>query len=272
MKATFFLHRLFTFIIVFVLFTGCAKQVAKIAEKESVTDRNSVFAELTFNQEEAQVNTALLTQQGLKSTTGSECLISTFDLLATPKKLTLDYGATNCPGADGKNRRGKVFVTFTGAMMDSLTVVSLTFENFYVNDNQVSGTRTITTKGKNNSGNLNQDIATNGTIVMANNGGTIIYLSSQNREWTAGGSTIRTTDDVYSFTGSANGTTTTGKDFTTKITTPLVWKMNCTNFVSGVFELKPTGDPKRVIDFGSGDCDNTATVTVLGFSVQITLP
>lgn len=257
------------------LYTGCAKEVAKIAEKESVTDRNSIFAELTYNQEEAQVTSVLATQQAIKSTvanleTSSECLTLTYDFLVSPMKLTLDYGTTNCPSNDGKNRRGKVLVTFTGNMMDSLTVVSLTFDNYFVNDNQVTGTRTTTTKGHNAAGNLNQDISTNGTIVMADNGGTITYQSNHNREWTEGESTIATTDDIYSFTGSASGTTTTGKDFTTTITTPLVWKMSCTNFVSGVLELKPDGDPKRVIDFGAGDCDNKATITVLGISFQIT--
>ena len=256
------------------LYTGCAKEVAKIAEKESVTDRNSIFAEMTYNQEDAQVTAVLLTQ-GFKSTasgsaSGSECLTATYDLLVSPMKLTLDYGTSNCPCTDGKNRRGKVFVTFNGNMMDSLTVVSLAFDNYFVNDNQVTGTRTTTTKGHNGAGNLNQDVSTNGSIIMANNAGTITYVSNQNREWTEGESTAATTDDVYSFTGSANGTTTTGKDFTTTITTPLVWKMSCTNFVSGVIELKPSGDPKRVIDFGAGDCDNKATVTVLGISFQIT--
>lgn len=275
MKTTINLFSLLIIALSAVLYSGCAKEVAKIAEKESVADRNSIFAEMTFNQEEAQVTAAMITQ-GFKSTdsgsaSGSECLITTYDLLASPMKLTLDYGTTNCPCTDGKNRRGKVLVTFNGNIMDSLTVVSLTFDNYFVNDNQVTGTRTTTTKGHNAAGHLNQDVSTNGSIIMSNNVGTISYLSNQNREWTEGENTLVTTDDVYSFTGSSSGTTTTGKDFTTTVTTPLVWKMSCTNFVSGVIELKPAGDPKRVIDFGAGECDNKATVTVLGFSFQITM-
>lgn len=275
MKTKNFSHSLFVIILSVFLFSGCAKEAAKIAQKETITDRNSIFAEMTFNQEEAQVDAVLLTQQGSKSTNfkayGSTCLTVTYDLLANPMKVTLDYGTANCPCTDGKNRRGKIFVTFNGSVMDSLTVVSLVFDNYFVNENQVTGTRTTTTKGHNGAGHLNQDISTNGTIVMANSVGTISYISNQNREWTEGGNTLPTTDDVYSFSGSASGTTTSGKSFTTTITSPLVWKMSCTNFVSGVIELKPSGDPKRIIDFGSGDCDNNATVTVLGISFQISL-
>jgi len=276
MKTTKNLLLFLVFALSAVLYSGCAKEVAKIAEKESITDRNSIFAEQTFTQEEGQADAVLLTQQGKKSTDaglmiGSTCLTVTYDLLATPMKATLDYGTTNCQCTDGKNRRGKIFVTFNGSMMDSLTQVSLTFDNYFVNENQITGTRSTTTKGHNAAGHLNQDIATNGSIIMANNVGTITYISNHNREWTEGGSTLQTGDDVYSFTGSASGTTTTAKAFTTTITNPLVWKMSCTNFVSGVIELKPAGDPKRVIDFGSGDCDASATITVLGFSFQINL-
>jgi hypothetical protein len=141
-----------------------------------------------------------------------------------------------------------------------------------VDDNQVIGTRTITNKGHNAAGHQNFDIVTNGSRVLANNGGTITYQSNHNREWTEGENTLPVGDDVYSFSGSASGTTTAGQAYTIAITTPLVWKMSCTHFVSGVFDLTPAGEPKRIVDYGTGDCDNIATVTVLGFSFQITLP
>ena len=276
MKAKILLNALFLLTISAFLFSGCAKEVANILQKESTADRNSIFAEQTFDREEVLADAEVLTPGGVKSTEavsgfGSQCLIKTFDLVSNPKKLTLDFGTSNCLCADGKNRRGKMHMTFNGSIMDSLTVISMTFDNYFVNEDQVIGTRSITTKGRNAAGHLNQDISTNGSIVLANNGGTIIYLSDQNRERTAGEKTLSTSDDVYSITGSASGTTTAGQAFTISIATPLVWMMSCTNFVSGVLELKPAGDPKRSIDFGNGDCDNSATVKVLGISFQIIL-
>jgi hypothetical protein len=78
-------------------------------------------------------------------------------------------------------------------------------------------------------------------------------------------------DDVYTFRGSSTGITVTNQAFTIVITTPLVYSVACTHFVSGVFELTPAGEVTRTLDFGNGECDAFATVTVLGFSFQITL-
>jgi len=73
------------------------------------------------------------------------------------------------------------------------------------------------------------------------------------------------------FTGSAQGTTVNQQDFSLLITTPLVWKMGCNHFVSSIFELTPDGESTCSIDFGSGDCNAIAKITILGHSLQITL-
>jgi hypothetical protein len=263
--------------IISAIITGCKKDDSKTTQKESNADRNSTFAQQTFDQEEGNIDFSKLETSGKKSVSASSalesaCLTTTLDWQSSPMKLTLNFGTTNCLCADGKYRRGKMFVTFNGRLRDSLTTVTMTFENYFVNDNQIIGVRSITNKGHNNSGHLNFDIYTNGSIVLANNGGTITYLSTHNREWTQGENTLVVGDDVYTFRGSASGTTTAGQAYTIAITTPLVWKMSCTHFVSGVFELTPVGEPKRVIDYGFGECDNLATVSVLGYSFQITLP
>jgi hypothetical protein len=260
-------------------FTSCKKEVVNtITQKESNADKNSTFAQQTFEEEQGVIDGEIMSPPGSKSTAsgsgiGSECLTVTFDLTSSPMKATLDFGTSNCLCADGKNRRGKINVTFKYPFTDSLNFVSSTFENYFVNDNQIVGTRVVTNKGHNSSGHLNFDVSTNGSIIMANNGGTITYVSNHNREWTAGESTpLDISDDSYSFTGSSSGTTVTNQAFTLNITTPLVFNVACNRFVSGVFELTPEGEVVRSLDFGNGDCDALATVTVLGFSFQITLP
>ena len=275
MKTKILFSSLFVIAITAGLFPGCIKDAVN-NQKVSYADRNSIFAQQTFDQEEGQIDFTLLTPGTTKSTKDgsasvSGCLTVTLDWLETPTTMTLDFGATNCHCADGNYRRGKMLVTFNGPLTDSLTIVSLTFENYFVNENQVIGTRTITNKGHNAAGHINYDITTNGSIVLADNGGTITYHSNHNREWTEGENNLMMGDDVYSFTGSSSGTTIEGQTFAIAITTPLVWKMSCNHFVSGVIELKPDGEAKRVIDYGTGECDNIATVTVLGYSFQITL-
>jgi hypothetical protein len=278
MKTKFILRSLFLVAFAGILFSACKKEVVNtLTQKESNADKNSTFAEQTFNQEQEVVDGAMLTPDSYKSTAEglairSECLTVTFDITAMPWKATLDFGTTNCLCSDGKNRRGKIIVTFNGPLIDSGNYVSSTFENYFVNDNQVIGIRTVTNKGHNTAGHLNFDVDTDGSIVLANNGGTITYITDHNREWTVGESTpIDMNDDVYTFSGNSSGTTVTNQAFTLVITTPLVYNVACGHFVSGEFELTPEGEVVRTLNFGNGECDAIATVTVLGFSFQITL-
>lgn len=260
-------------------FASCTKEtVNTITQKESNADKNSTFAQQTFDQEQVWVDGTVMAPPGSKSAnsglaTGNTCLNITFDLVSSPMKATLDFGTSNCLCGDNKYRRGKIIVTFSGAFMDSLTTITSTFENYYVNDNQIIGTRTVINKGHNSAGHLNFQIITDGSIVMADNAGTITYITNHNREWTEGESTpIDLSDDIYTFSGYSSGTTVTNQAFTMVISSPLVLDVACTHFVSGVIDLTPDGEVTRTLDFGNGDCDAIATITVLGYTFEITLP
>jgi hypothetical protein len=282
MRTKSILISLFVFGIACVLMPGCTKEakeaIKTLTQKESDADKNSVFAEQTFDQEQEVVDGEILNAHKSKSAetvlaVSSDCLSVSFDLLSSPMKATLDFGTTGCLCSDGKTRQGKIFVTFNGPLTDSNSYVSSTFENYFVDNNQIIGTRVVTNKGHNSDGHLNFQIITNGSIVLANNGGTITYITDQNREWTAGENTpLDMSDDFYSLRGSSSGTTVSNQAFTLVITSPLVYSISCKQFVSGVFELKPDGEATRTLNFGNGECDAVATVTVLGFTFQITLP
>jgi len=182
-----------------------------------------------------------------------------------PDTITVDFGATNCMCADGRNRRGKIIITYTGTYRSPGSSWTIGFDNYFVNDNQVTGTKTVTNNGPNTAGHLVYAINVNGSIILANNGGTISWTSTRQREWTAGESTPQWNDDMYSITGSANGTNANGNTFTVQITSPLIRNMalGCRrHFVQGTFELTPQNKPTRTVDFGSGACDDLATVTI----------
>ena len=90
-----------------------------------------------------------------------------------------------------------------------------------------------------------------------------VWNSTHTREWVAGDDTpLDFADDVYSITGTANGTDANGRNYTANITTPVISKLTCKWFVSGKIEITPTNKSSRVVDFGSGTCDNQATVTI----------
>jgi len=77
-------------------------------------------------------------------------------------------------------------------------------------------------------------------------------------------------------TGSASGTTVKGTPFTAQVTSQLIRDFSCSvggrhPFIQGTLEFTPGTKAPRTIDFGSGDCDLMATVTIKGKSHQINL-
>lgn len=251
--------------------TGCKKDDTGKLSDPTAVDRDMILAESTFH-DVGKLSTSALTGKGdkLKSTSG--CLNISFNLTGSPYIMTLDYGTTNCLCEDGLYRRGKLIVSYTLGIGDSLASLSTTFDNYFVNDNKITGTYTLTYKGRNQAGHSNWDVSVDGSIVLASGEGTISYVSTRNTELIEGGSTPVPADDVYSTTGSSSGTTITGQSFTSLITTPLVNKTTCAYFVSGIVEITPAAQPKHILNFGTGECDKKATVTISGITFEINLP
>ena len=261
-----------------MLFTSCRKK-----EDEKDTDTSSAsdnaLAEGTYNDvnniaDEAasgSLSSYLTPTVSDEKSIMSTCATITNDTTVTPRLLTIDFGPTNCMCSDGRNRRGKINVSYNGQYKDSASTHTITFTNYYVNDNQILGTKTVTNNGHNSSGNLTFSISVNGQIIKASGGGTITWTSSRTREWIQGELTPIWSDDVYLITGSANGTNASGNSFSMAITSALRKEIGCRHIVSGQLTLTPSGKPTRYVDFGSGACDDQATVTINGNVYNITL-
>lgn len=204
----------------------------------------------------------------------SGCFTITLDTISMPHTALIDFGSSNCLCNDGKYRRGIIHVSFTGRYRDAGTVITITTEDYFVNDNEVIGTHTVTNMGLNGLGNIYYSVSVTGQIVLSGNAGTISWTSERTREWIAGSSTPEFSDDVYSITGSGSGTSVQGTDISISITEPLIRKLEpgCrSHFISGTVEIQPEDKPLRILDFGNGECDNIATVTINGNTYTITL-
>lgn len=190
------------------------------------------------------------------------------------KTIYINFGSTNCMCKDGKNRRGQINVSYTGKYRDSLSVHTISFTNYFVNDNQLLGTKTVTNNGRNTDGHLNFSIFVNGKMVKSTSLDTIEWVSDRKRIWIKGESTLLNwDDDVYTISGKSSGVNSAGVSYTAVITTPLRRALSCPYpyFDTGVIEITPSGKLKRVIDFGNGTCDASATVTIAGYSFPISL-
>lgn len=268
-----------------ILFTACKKKTQDETDKDTSAAGDNALAEGTYNDVHNIADQAInmnLTSYMPVSSNGekgicSSCVLSI--VIDTTSGLShtmhITFGNTvstvNCLCADGRYRRGTINVTWQGHYRDPGSVHSITFTDYYVNDNQIMGTKTVTNNGYNQSGHLTFGIQVNGTIIKANNGGTITWNSTRTREWIAGENTAIWSDDVYLITGSANGTNALGNSYTASINTPLRRELSCRHFVSGSFQITPSGKATRYIDYGNGACDDQATVTINGNTYTITL-
>jgi hypothetical protein len=202
--------------------------------------------------------------------TASNCATVTKDTTTNPRTITVDFGASNCLCNDGRYRRGKVLVTYTGKYRDAGSVHTIGFDNYFVNDNQILGSKTVTNMGLNASNQSYFSIVVNGKIIKANTTDSIVWSSNRTRTWIQGEATQTWTDDIYEITGSGSGQNKNGS-FTMNIIQPLVKDLSCKWFKSGKVELQPAGKLLRTIDYGNGNCDNTATVLINGNTYTIVL-
>ncbi len=264
-----------------LMIIGCKKDQE---DNDTSSTSDNAFADATFNDvtnisDEAGISGSVSNYRlGQPADDGilTSCSTVTFDSInsADADTIHINFGATNCTGNDGRNRRGEIVVVYSGRYRDSASTHTISFNNYFVNDNQVLGTKTVTNLGHNSSGHLVYDINVNGQIVLASNAGTITWTSTRQREWTQGESTSIWSDDMYAVTGSASGTSADGHTFTANITSPLIRNMSLgcrRHFVQGTCVVTPDNKPARTIDFGSGACDDVATVTINSHTYTIHL-
>jgi hypothetical protein len=191
------------------------------------------------------------------------------DLTVMPRTMLVDFGNTNCTGADGLQRRGRLLVTFTGPYSEAGTVITITPQDYHVNDHLLQGVKTVTNAGPDDQGNTHFIVTVAGTVTAPDGSWTSTHNYQRTRTWIAGEGTAALLDDVYLITGGGSGVNRHGTAFTVQITTPLRVEVGCPWIVSGVQEIVPQGQPARVIDFGQGGCDAQVTITVGNFSFVV---
>lgn len=191
-------------------------------------------------------------------------VIITLDTLNAIRTVIVDYGSTNCDCNDGKQRRGKIVTTFTGQYIAQGTVITHTPIDYYVNDIKIEGIKTVENMGLNSENQPYFNVIINGVATLTT-GETLTYNSVRVRKWVAGYNTlIYRWDDEYDITGTSQGTFSFGGSYTAQTTNPLRIKVGCGFPVSGTIIITPEDKPIRTVDYGSGSCDFTFTVTVNG--------
>jgi hypothetical protein len=267
-----------------ILYVSCKKNNE---DKDQNAAIDNATAENAFNDVFNQVDNAAKQTSG----TGAEKVmqidsvgcgtitISSINDTVWPKTLIIDFGSTYCLCNDGRYRKGIINAVLTGRYRDSTTVITITLDQYYVNNYHIEGTKVITNLGHigttNGTSNLMYSISVTNGLITNPSGNQTTWNSTRNREWIEGESTLwpNWTDDVYLITGSADGIDQNGNNYNVTIGTPLRVALDCKWIESGTLDITPQGLSTRTVDFsvGGGGCDDQASVTINGVTYNFTM-
>jgi hypothetical protein len=254
--------------------SSCRK--TPVATEDTGYASDHAVTEQTFNDVQSVADQASTTTGSMTfrttATTSGPCA----NVTHSGDSIIIDFGSSDCLCRDGRLRRGRIIVTYTGRYADSGSTHTITFDNYYQNDNKVTGTKTVTNMGHNSSGFPWFSISINGAITRSG-GGTISVVWTRTRTWTAGYTTLSDlSDDVYQITGTGSLTRANGSVVGLSIpsSAPLVVALNCHWIEAGSVDYTLPGGLTRTLDYGdTPNCDNQATLKLpSGKTYNITLP
>jgi hypothetical protein len=200
---------------------------------------------------------------------GNSCFTVTVDTTAGssngyPKTVTLNFG-NGCTGWDNHTRMGEIITVYTGPLSQHGSIATTTFVNYYQDSINVSGTHIITNSGTSDTLGLTVQVQ-NGMLKFPSGN----YIAwNKNRTWTQTGgqsTPYNLLSYVFSITGSSSGTAVyddSTYQWTTNITQPLIRDLDCPFIVQGENSIT-WNNISATVDYGSGACDNIATVSING--------
>ncbi len=244
-----------------VLTIHSCKKEEPDTETQSAIDNN--LCETEFNKMMPRVNNFGINEQGVKGMRSLCPTIISPDTIASPgwpRTMIIDYGTTGCIDTiDGKLRKGQIVCSFSNRWSILGSYVKITLVNFTVNNISYACDSIKITHSAANAFNTRVFKG-----VCQNPSWRLEWEADRTLTQTAGFGDFDPYNDVFTFTGNANGKNRDGKTYTVNVTVPVVKRSSCSWIESGRIDLTPEGLATRTVDFGNGTCDKKATLTING--------
>ncbi len=203
---------------------------------------------------------------------GGACTVGT-DTTDNPHVLVIRFGNEDNLGSDNRLRSGTIIVTYSGEYTDPNQLHTITFDNYTINDNQLSGTITTTRIDTTILGNWYYRVAVNDTMTLyPNTSNTQItaWQGSLTRKWVAGYQESDRSKEIFSISGLTKLTRANSHAFNFNIATPLQVALNCNYVESGVVNVTGTLGT-RILNYGAGGCDAAAQLNIGVHVYELTL-
>lgn len=300
MKPRINLTQLFTLAFFFslLMFTSCQKENSQTATDDQQQVEASMVSSESDSESELAFNGVFDDAMGVNDEVGiggtgvfgrvTACPDVTIIHLNAPTpfpiKVILDFGVNGCVGRDGHLRRGKVITYYTNRLLIPGAIATTIFDGFYLDSTKVEGTHKIT----NTSPAIITTPPTSRQFTVDVTDGKLTKPNGNYIEWTShkiitqieGLGTNVPLDDIFKVEGTAHGKVKRGALIVlweSAITEPLIKRFNCRWIVKGRIRTVRVNTPINspwiaVLDFGAGNCDNQAVITINGIPHQITLP
>jgi hypothetical protein len=270
-----YLHTTVLAIICAIALLSCKKQdfesPALLAESELVFDltmgqaiaddateaANDIFFEAVATKNLLYNNTTrIATNNNLKGAAITVTPASGF-----PKTILIDFG-TNTTSIHGVTRSGSLNIVLTDYADNTNSKATITFNNFKVDGIKKEGNITITNTSTNIARSWTRKVE-NGRVTTSD-GKYWLYNGVRHAVQIAGAPTPYTLiDDSFLITGHNTVTNANGALKQSTITQALQKSVVCNYITTGKLKIISTNTP-AVIDFGTGDCDRTATISIQG--------
>ncbi len=180
------------------------------------------------------------------------------------KMITIDFGE-GCEGPGGRIRAGKIIISYNDHRLVPGAFREATFDGFSVDGVLVEGTRRVE--------NISESLDDDPTFSITLTGGkltfedetTVTRQAAITRTWLRANNPL---DDEAEVEGNASGSRRDGITYSMEIIERLVYKRAC--WARGVFvpvsgvKQFTSGENVAILDYGNGECDYLATVTING--------
>jgi hypothetical protein len=185
--------------------------------------------------------------------------------------VTVDFGTDGCDLPNGNKIKGKLIVSFKYEPNATSRTINYSFDKFYHNDVEITGNKTFV-RTMSTATPIHPIIKMNMDMTATfPDGKSYTRTGSRTTEITAGYDTpANYLDNKYSVSGSWTTTFPDAASQYSEITTPLIVDLSCTKFsiTEGVIKLTRK-NTVATVNYGTGDCDNTAVFTINGIPFNI---
>ncbi len=187
--------------------------------------------------------------------------------------ISIDYGSgQKC--ADDVLRKGKIIFTTTLTAEDNGLSMHAQFVGYEANSKKLDGNYIVGISINETADAMIYTYDFKDAVLTYPDGSKISWKSNYviNFSLNMG----ETEDDMptmtWEMTGGISGTNRQGKTFSAQITSPLSLDIYCAyGITKGTYLLTAQGYSEAVYDFGQGECDNQATLTIDGKSEKVTI-